>query len=155
MDHQPDATLRLEQQEVQRIIAQLQLAPHPEGGYYRETWRSGQSDRSGRSLGTAIHFLLPRGAASHWHRIDADEIWHHYRGAPVELAFSRDGRERQVALLGPDLLAGQHPQWLVRAGTWFAARPLDGWSLCGCTVTPGFEFSGFELAPPGWSPRSG
>jgi predicted cupin superfamily sugar epimerase len=147
----PDPALK-DPQEVERIIEHLGLSPHPEGGFYRETWRSPHEDGNGRSLGTAIHFLLPRGASSHWHRIDADEIWHHYRGAPVELAFSRDGLERRAVVLGPDLLAGQHPQWIVPAGTWFAARPLGGWALCGCTVAPGFEFAGFELAPPGWSP---
>lgn len=151
----PEDPCPSETEEVAMIIAQLGLSPHPEGGFYRETWRSRHRDAHGRSLGTAIHFLLPRGSSSHWHRIDADEIWHHYRGAPIQLELSPDGIERRQVLLGPDLLAAQHPQWVVPAGTWFAARPLGGWALCGCTVAPGFEFAGFELAPPGWSPGAG
>ena len=95
---------------------------------------------------------MPRGSSTAWHRIDADEIWHHYAGSDVELRLSPDGVSEQVVRLGSDLAAGAHPQFLVPAGAWFMTRPIDGWALCGCTVCPGFEFSGFEIAPPGWAP---
>lgn len=129
------------------IVAALGLQPHPEGGYYRETWR-GPAGPDGRSVGTAIHFLLARGQRSHWHRVDATEIWHFHAGDPLVL--SRAGQLDTV--LGPDLLAGQEPQAIVPAGTWQSAAPTGAWTLVSCTVSPGFEFSGFELAPPGWHP---
>jgi predicted cupin superfamily sugar epimerase len=134
------------------IIALLDLKPHPEGGHYRETFRDPRSD-GGRSAGTAIYFLLAEGEASHWHRVDATEIWHFHAGAPLELRIA-DPAERAVRL-GPDLMAGERPQGVVPAGAWQAARSLGDWTLVGCTVSPGFDFAGFEMAPAGWSPGQG
>lgn len=122
----------------------LGLQPHPEGGSYRETWRNPE--------GTAIYYLLRAGERSHWHRVDRTEIWHFYQGDPLELRLSPDGRTVEPHLLGIDLRAGQRPQRAVPAGTWQAARTLGEWTLVGCTVSPAFDFDGFELAPPGWEP---
>lgn len=129
------------------IVAALGLQPHPEGGHYRETWR-GPAGPDGRSIGTAIYFLLARGQRSNWHRVDATEIWHFHAGDPLVL--SRAGEPD--TLLGPQLLAGQEPQAIVPAGTWQSAAPTGEWTLVSCTVSPGFAFAGFELAPPGWHP---
>jgi uncharacterized protein len=136
------------------VIAQLGLRPHPEGGWYAETWRHEPPD-GGRPCGTAIFYLLAAGQRSHWHRVDATEIWHFYVGEPLELSISDtdEGPTRRV-LLGPDLAAGQVPQCIVRAGAWQAATPTGAWALVGCTVSPGFSFEGFELAPPDWSPAT-
>lgn len=134
------------------VIALLDLAPHPEGGWYRETFRDPRQV-DGRSVGTAIYFLLEDGQASRWHVVDAAELWHFYVGAPLELRIA-DGVERRV-VLGPDVAAGQRPQAVVPTGAWQAARSLGGWSLVGCTVAPGFEFEGFHLAPEGWEPQTG
>ncbi len=130
-----------------QIIALLGLQPHPEGGHYRETFRDARAV-DGRSVGTAIYFLLAEGERSHWHRVDATEIWHWHAGAPLELEIEGQG----AVVLGADLMAGQRPQGIVPAGAWQAARSLGAWSLVGCTVSPGFEFGAFELAPPGWAP---
>jgi predicted cupin superfamily sugar epimerase len=126
------------------VIELLGLEPHPEGGWYRETWREPAT--------TAIHYLLKAGERSHWHRVDATEIWHFYGGDPMGLAISPDGRAITDHVLGADLAAGQRPQVVVPPGAWQAARPCGGWSLVGCTVSPAFRFEGFELAPPGWHP---
>ncbi len=134
------------------IVATLDLAPHPEGGYYRETWRSTALDASGRGSGTAIHFLLPEGVDNRWHRVDAVEIWHHYAGGPLELSISEDGRTIRTIVLGDDVAAGESPQAIVPAGAWQAAKALEGFALCGCTVSPAFLFERFELAEPGWRP---
>ncbi|MFC5343183.1 cupin domain-containing protein [Brevundimonas staleyi] len=131
------------------IIALLDLKPHPEGGWYRETFRDPR-EAEGRSVGTAIYFLLAEGEASHWHRVDAAEIWHFHAGAPLELKIHDETGRRIV--LGPDLTAGQRPQGIVPAGAWQAARSLGDWTLVGCTVSPGFDFAGFEMAPQGWAP---
>jgi uncharacterized protein len=131
------------------IIARLGLQRHPEGGHFRETFRA---PGEGRSASTAIFFLLKAGERSHWHRVDADEVWHHYAGAPLELALSEDGRSVRRARLGIDFALGETPQIVVPRHTWFGARSLGAWTLVGCTVAPGFEFSGFELAPPDWQP---
>jgi len=134
------------------VIALLELSPHPEGGWFRETWRS--SDASGgRADGTAIYYLLAEGEQSHWHRVDATEIWHFYAGDPLRLDVSPDGIDTQQLMLGTVLGQMQQPQHVVPAGTWQSARPLGRWTLVGCTVTPAFDFAGFELAPPGWSPN--
>jgi uncharacterized protein len=135
------------------VIEQLGLAPHPEGGYFRETWRDTPAD-GGRGLGTAIYFLLPRGARSHWHRVDATEIWHWYTGAPLALSIASGatGASVETLRLGPGLAAGERPQAIVPPGAWQSAHAENGWALVGCTVSPAFEFAGFELAPPGWSP---
>lgn len=131
------------------VIALLDLKPHPEGGHYRETFRD-PCEVDGRSVGTAIYFLLAAGERSHWHRVDAAEIWHWHAGAPLVLGVS-DGETSKTLTLGPDLMAGQRPQGVVPAGAWQAARSLGDWTLVGCTVSPGFDFAGFELAPAGWS----
>jgi uncharacterized protein len=134
------------------IIARLDLKPHPEGGHYRETFRDSDLDASGRSRSTAIYFLLARGERSHWHRVDAVEVWHYYAGDPLTLQIAdRDGARN--LRLGPDLAAGEVPQAIVPAQAWQAAEGTGDWTLVGCTVTPGFEFAGFELAPKDWSPK--
>ena len=116
----------------------------------RETFRdSRQID--GRAASTAILFLLARGERSHWHRIDAVEIWHYYAGAPLKLSVV-DGTKEEIIRLGADIHADEVPQVTVPARAWQAAESLGEWTLVGCTVAPGFDFSGFELAPPGWSP---
>lgn len=137
------------------VIAALELAPHPEGGWYRETYRHRDPD-GGRGACTAIYYLLKTGERSAWHRVrDADEIWHWYGGAPLALSVaSDDGGERRI-LLGPEIGAGQRPQHVVRADEWQAAESLGDWTLVGCTVSPAFEFDGFEMAPPGWTPAGG
>jgi predicted cupin superfamily sugar epimerase len=133
------------------IIARLGLAPHPEGGHFAETWRD-PDPPGGRGSGTAILYLLAAGEVSHWHRIDAVEIWHFHAGAPLVVSLSPDGRTVEERTLGPDPLAGHTPQVIVPAGWWQAARPLGEWGLVGCTVSPAFSFAGFEMAPPGWTP---
>ncbi len=134
------------------IVEILGLAPHPEGGYYRETWRHMASEGE-RGAGTAIYFLLTQERASHWHRVDAAEIWHFYAGAPLELSISTDGSAGSRHVLGADLGAGARPQLVVPPGAWQSARTLGAWTLVGCTVSPAFEFARFELAPPDWTPR--
>ncbi len=134
------------------IIRALHLAPHPEGGYYRETFRDPRGDAKGRAVSTAIYYLLPAGQSSAWHRVDAAEIWHFYAGAPLELSICEAGGAPQRLRLGPDIVAGERPQFVVPAGVWQAARSLGAYTLVGCTVAPGFEFSGFELAPGGVLP---
>jgi uncharacterized protein len=137
------------------VIGLLDLKPHPEGGHYRETFRdplrTSGPDRSERSVSTAIYFLLGEGERSHWHRLDAAELWHHYAGAPLMLWLAADGGVNGVRL-GRDLLAGERPQAVVHAGVWQSAEALGAWSLVGCTVAPGFEFAGFEIAPSDFAP---
>ncbi len=133
------------------IIARLGLEPHPEGGHYRETFRDGRADGNGRSVSTAIYFLLTRSERSHWHRIDAAEIWHYYAGSALILQIADNNGQRSVRL-GPDLTAGESPQAIVPADTWQAAESAGDWTLVGCTVAPGFDFATFELAPKGWTP---
>ena len=130
------------------IISALGLAPHPEGGWYRQTWVA-EAGPGERPSGTAILFLLMAGERSHWHRVDATEIWHFHAGSPLALSMAPQDTGPAVAhRLGPDLMAGEMPQLIVPAGYWQAARSLGGWTLVGCTVSPGFRFEGFELAPP-------
>lgn len=134
------------------VIQTLGLQPHPEGGWYAETWRT-PAPEGQRSPGTAIYYALGEGERSHWHRVDATEIWHWHAGAPLELSLAATGSDTPAALiLGPDLAAGQRPQGVVPTLHWQAARSLGAWTLVGCTVSPGFEFRGFEMAAPGWSP---
>lgn len=135
------------------IIRLLDLKPHPEGGHYRETFRDSRIVGDGRAASTAIHFLLARGERSHWHRVDAVEVWHWHAGAPLKLEIANGGTV-SVITLGADLLAGEQPQAIVPAGEWQAAESLGAWTLVGCTVAPGFEFAGFELAPKDWSPAN-
>lgn len=133
------------------IIQTLDLSPHPEGGWYRETWRA-QAEPGRRAVGTAIYYLLAAGQFSHWHRVDAAEVWHWYAGAALALSQSPDGGSAATGVLGTDLAAGQRPQILVPAGHWQSARSLGAYTLVGCTVSPGFAFAGFEMAPIGWEP---
>ncbi|MCK5747245.1 MAG: cupin domain-containing protein, partial [Oricola sp.] len=124
---------------------------HPEGGWFRETWRADAEDGE-RAAGTAIFYLLKAGERSHWHRVDAAEIWHYYAGAPLKLSLSMDGAAREDRVLGPDLAGGQSPQIIVRPHEWQAAQSLGAWTLVGCTVSPAFDFAGFEMAPADWAP---
>ena len=133
------------------IIARLELKPHPEGGHYRETFRDSRSDADGRSRSTAIYFLLAGGERSHWHRIDAVEVWHYYAGHALTLQIADDTGLRSIRL-GSNLAAGEVPQAVVPPHAWQAAESNGDWTLVGCTVAPGFEFSAFELAPKGWEP---
>jgi len=133
------------------VIRLLELRPHPEGGHYRETFRDPRRDGDGRALSTAIYFLLAAGEHSHWHRIDAAEIWHWHAGAPLSLHIAGENGVAMVRL-GADLSAAERPQAVVPAGAWQAAECLGAWTLVGCTVAPGFDFRRFELAPKGWTP---
>jgi hypothetical protein len=134
------------------LIAQLGLAPHPEGGHYRETYRHRPADGS-RGRATLIYYLLQAGELSRWHRVnDADEIWLFQGGSPLELILSPDGEARDDRRLGTDVANGEEPQILVPRAVWQSARSLGLYSLVACLVTPAFDFAGFEMAPPGWSP---
>jgi hypothetical protein len=137
-----------------RVIAALGLAPHPEGGHYREIWRDAAA-AGARGAGTAIHFLLDAGERSHWHRVDAAECWIWQAGGTLILSLSEHGTrvDREVTL-GPGLGAGAALIGVVPKGWWQAARPAGArWCLVACTVSPAFDYAGFELAPPGWEPR--
>jgi predicted cupin superfamily sugar epimerase len=133
------------------VIRLLELKPHPEGGHYRETFRDGRTIDGKRAASTAIYFLLARGERSHWHKVDAVETWHWHAGAPLLLRI-KAGTATETVRLGPDLAHGERPQGIVPTGAWQAAETTGDWTLVGCTVAPGFEFSGFELAPQGWNP---
>jgi predicted cupin superfamily sugar epimerase len=139
--------------EADRLIELLGLKPHPEGGHFKETFRdfgpppAGRDGHVGRSSSTAIYFLLKAGEVSRWHRVDAAEVWHFYRGAPLELKIGK-----QTYILGPEIEEAQAPQIVVPAGAWQAARSLGDYTLVGCTVAPGFEFEHFEMAPDGFAP---
>jgi predicted cupin superfamily sugar epimerase len=133
------------------VIRLLDLKPHPEGGSFRETFRD-PGGRDGRAVSTAIYYLLGTGEVSQWHRVDAAEIRHFYAGAPLVITVSPNGHDASASHLGPDLTAGQRPQIVVPAGHWQTATSLGAWTLVGCTVAPGFEFAGFEMAPPDWRP---
>lgn len=134
------------------LIERLELQPHPEGGHYRETFRAPAAPGE-RSAVTQIYYLLQAGEVSHWHRVDATEIWHHYLGGPLVLTVSENGHDAWSCHLGPEVAAGQSPNLVVPPGAWQTAESLGAWTLVGCTVSPGFEFSGFELALPDWRPR--
>ncbi|RIA55153.1 cupin domain-containing protein [Dichotomicrobium thermohalophilum] len=135
----------------EKIIAALNLQPHPEGGHFRETFRD-ETGNGGRALSTAIYYLLRSGEISRWHRVDATEIWHWYAGAPLELSQAPVGGAPSAQILGNRVTADERPQIVVPAGVWQSARSLGDWTLVGCTVAPGFEFAGFELAPEDWTP---
>jgi predicted cupin superfamily sugar epimerase len=134
------------------VIRLLGLNPHPEGGHFRETFRDTRQVDGGRSASTAIYFLLARGERSHWHRVDAVEVWHWHAGAPLELKIAPSEGHIERVTLGNDLASGQRPQAIVPAHAWQAAQTVGDWTLCGCTVAPGFDFNRFELAPKGWAP---
>ena len=133
-----------------QIIRLLGLEPHPEGGHFCQTFRDAR-EVDGRAVSTAIYFLLARGERSHWHRVDAVEVWHYYAGAPLVLEVAAAGQIERMRL-GPNLTAGERPQAAVPAHTWQAAESTGDWTLTGCTVAPGFEYAGFELAPRNWAP---
>jgi len=135
------------------VVRLLALTPHPEGGHFRETFRDSLSIGGGRAASTAIYFLLARGERSQWHRVDAAEVWHFYAGAPLVLEIAASAQAPlQRLTLGNNLAADERPQAIVPAGAWQAAESLGDWTLVGCTVAPGFDFAGFELAPKGWRP---
>lgn len=136
------------------IVELLGLEPHPEGGWYRQTFADTPAD-SGRAHSTAIYYLLEGGAAGRWHRVDSAEAWHWYAGAPLTLTTSPDGVAAHTETLGPDLAAGERPQIIIPHGMWQSARSGGAWTLVGCTVAPGFEFAHFEMAPEGWEPTGG
>jgi predicted cupin superfamily sugar epimerase len=133
------------------VIARLDLKPHPEGGHYRETFRDSRADADGRARSTAIYFLLAGGERSHWHRIDAVEIWHYYAGSPLTLRIAEDDGQWSFRL-GPDVARGEQPQAIVPPDVWQSAESAGDWTLAGCTVAPGFDFAKFEMAPKGWEP---
>ncbi len=134
------------------VVQLLGLRPHPEGGWFRETFRDAAGD-GGRAASTAIFYLLQAGQVSAWHRVvDAVEVWHYYAGGPLELRLAEPDGPVRTQVLGPGIAAGQTPQVVVRANGWQSARPLGAWTLVGCTVAPGFEFDSFEIAPAGWDP---
>ncbi len=133
------------------IIRLLDMKPHPEGGHFCETFRDTRTIDGKRAISTAIYFLLARGERSHWHRVDAVETWHWHAGAPLALEIVDAGKRSRLKL-GSDLAAGERPQGIVPFNAWQAAESLGDWTLVGCTVAPGFEFAGFELAPQGFEP---
>lgn len=132
------------------VIYTLGMERHPEGGWYAETLVDVEGE-TGRAQSTAIYYLLEADDLSHWHRVDAVEVWHYYAGAPIELSLS-DGITLDQQVLGSDLAGGQRPQVVVPRDVWQSAKSLGEWTLVGCTVAPGFRFSGFELAADGWAP---
>jgi predicted cupin superfamily sugar epimerase len=135
------------------VIRLLDLAPHPEGGHFRETFRDARAVDGARSASSAIYFLLARGERSRWHRFDAAEVWHWHAGAPLVLATTpADTGPVARVTLGCDIAAGERPQAVVPARTWQAAESLGDWTLVGCTAAPAFTFAAFELAPTGWNP---
>lgn len=134
-----------------KIVEVLNMQPHPEGGYYVETWRDTEGV-DGRAHSSAIYYLLAAGDFSHWHRVDAAEIFHYYAGAPLSITLSPDGHEAEAFRLGPNIKAGERPQLVIPKGVWQTSTSLGAWTLVGCTVSPAFEFSGFEMAPPDWRP---
>ncbi|WP_417615502.1 cupin domain-containing protein [Parasphingorhabdus sp.] len=140
--------------EARAIIDQLGLLPHPEGGWFRETWRA-DATKAERASATAIYFLLEAAQKSHWHRVDATELWLWHAGSPLSLRTAADDSGPVVDVsLGPNILGGEAPQHLIPTGHWQAAQADRGWTLVSCIVSPAFEFAGFELAAAGWSPGS-
>ncbi len=136
------------------IITALAMQPHPEGGWFVETYRDPAGGKRGHS--TAIYYLLKAGERSHWHRVrDAAEVWHYYAGAPLALYSSDDGSAVETIVLGADILRGERPQAVIPANGWQAAESLGEFTLVGCTVAPGFDYQSFEMAPPGWEPGKG
>ncbi|WP_349435655.1 cupin domain-containing protein [Pararhizobium sp. A13] len=133
------------------IIETLKMQRHPEGGWYIQTFKDEAGGARGHS--TAIYYLLERGERSHWHRVrDAVEVWHFYAGAPLALTIAENGKPATSVTLGANILLGERPQAIVPADWWQSATSLGAWTLVGCTVSPGFDFSAFEMAPPDWQP---
>ena len=133
------------------LIRSLGLEPHPEGGCFREVYRA-SAEAGTRSCVTSIYYLLKAGERSHWHRVDAVELWHHYAGAPLLLRVSEDGRAIAEHRVGPGIASGERPLGIVAKDAWQSAESLGAWTLVGCTVAPAFDFAGFTMAPPGWEP---
>ena len=133
------------------VIRLLGLRPHPEGGHFHEIFRDARTVDGKRAASTAIYYLLKRGERSHWHRVDAAEVWHYYGGASLSVRIAQKGTA-VAHVLGMDLANGARPQIVVPAGAWQSAESLGEWTLAGCTVAPGFEFAGFEMAPKDWTP---
>ena len=142
----------LSQLSAAEVVQLLCLQPHPEYGHYRETFLDSLTVAGGRSASTAIYFLLRAGERSRWHRVDAAEVWHWYAGAPLQLRIA-DGSACTSVRLGSDLATGERPQAVVPARAWQNAESLGPWTLIGCTLAPGFEFAGFELAPQDFQPE--
>lgn len=134
------------------VIRELDLSPHPEGGWYRESFRDARVSSESRPASTAIYFLLKAGEISHWHRIDATELWLWHAGAPLTLSISIDGEQSHSHRLGVDLASGERPQAVVPAHAWQSAKSLGDWTLVSCVVSPGFDFAAFEMAAPDWRP---
>lgn len=139
--------------EAEDVVARLGLEPHPEGGFYRETYRHRPPD-GGRAAVAHIYYLLPAGHRSVWHRVDVTEIWHLYAGAPLRLTLSSGRMKVRHIILGSRIGLGERPHFVVEPWTWMTAVSLGGWTLVGCTTAPAFTFEGFELAPPDWQPGS-
>lgn len=133
------------------IIRTLGMKPHPEGGHYVETFRDDEGPE-GRGFSTAIYYLLVAGEYSHWHKVDAVEIWHWHAGGPLALTISPNGHDAEAHRLGPNIMTGERPQVIVPRNAWQTAESLGAWTLVGCTVSPGFTFNGFTMAPPDWRP---
>ncbi|MEO8883648.1 MAG: cupin domain-containing protein [Devosia sp.] len=133
------------------VIALLELERHPEGGWFRQTFADPGEDGA-RHLSTAIYYLLEGHDLSAWHRVDAAEVWHWHAGAPLKLRLSHEGKVIDEYTLGPDLKGAERPQVIVPRHCWQTAKSLGNWTLVGCTVAPGFQFSGFEMAEKGWEP---
>ena len=139
--------------EAEDLIQQLGMRPHPEGGHYREVFRDNQPGGRGRAHATGIYFILRAGELSRWHRIDATEVWHFYRGSPLALSIAPPRGPAVKHILGIDIAKGERPQIVVPPNTWQSAQSLGAYTLVGCTVAPGFDFAKFELAPDGWEPK--
>ena len=139
--------------EASEVIKLLKLEPHPEGGHFRQTFLD-SNPKEKRKYSTAIYYLLCENEISHWHRIDATEIWHWYAGAPLALSIANDNNNVSELILSPNLDEGHRPQLIVPRLAWQSAKSLGTWTLTGCTVAPAFEFSGFELAKPNWNPNN-
>lgn len=138
--------------EADALIQQLGMRPHPEGGHYREVYRDNQPGGRGRAHSTGITFILRAGELSRWHRIDATEVWHFYRGSPLALSIAPPRGPAVKHVLGIDIAKGERPQIVVPPNTWQSARSQGAYTLVGCTVAPGFDFAKFELAPDGFEP---
>ncbi len=147
----PSLDLRDPAASARAVISALGLAPHPEGGHYRETWRDAPAEGC-RGTGTAILFLLAAGEESRWHRVDAAELWIWQAGAPLSLSVSDNGKDGGSVVLGLHIGNGEVPHAVVPKGAWQAAVSEGAWTLVTCVVAPAFRFEGFELAPPGWRP---
>lgn len=139
--------------DAEALIRALGLQPHPEGGYFKEVYRA-PGMAAARSSVTSIYYLLRAGERSHWHKVDAVELWHHYAGAPLKLRVSEDGEKVNEFIVGGDIAAGERPLGIVPEDAWQSAESMGDWTLVGCTVAPAFEFAGFVMAPPGWAPKA-